>query len=105
MVTNFCCASAGSENDVSAATAPAITLSFFAENFICRSLHFSSGFIEAAPGVALGGKQYRSVSGDHGGVDGISQSIDDLVDRAAIDNERRRQQNVIALCAVHRSAH
>ena len=42
MVTNFCCAAAGADSDVSAINAAAARLTFFIlPNFICVSLHFS----------------------------------------------------------------
>ena len=39
------------------------------------------------------------------GIDGVCETFDDRVDRAAVDDERRRQQHMIALRAIHRSAH
>src|SRR6266851_10471041 len=39
------------------------------------------------------------------GIDGFSQPLDDGVDRAAVDNERRRQQHVVAAVAIDCSSH
>src|SRR5260370_39127741 len=38
-------------------------------------------------------------------IDGFSQPLDDGVDGAAVDNERRRQQHVVTPRAIDRSSH
>jgi len=42
---------------------------------------------------------------DGGGVDCLSEAFDDCVDLRRVNDERRRNQDMVAACAIQRAAH
>src|SRR4029077_1757517 len=98
------------DNDVSAISTDATKLTFPVRNFIRKSPSLFY-VINAAQPVADGStprRALRSMSvilAVDSDIDGFSQPLDDGVDRAAVDNERRSQQHVVAADAIGRSSH